>query len=130
MAATAIATEVVKSIASTIIAGVVQQIKDVVELEENLQLLQTDFTRMEVFLRYIDDRFQEQQRRLPEPVELCLTRMNDALTQAKQLIERAKDSDDGVSVAASSAARSSPQKLEIGRQDLASTFKIFNMTFQ
>jgi predicted adenine nucleotide alpha hydrolase (AANH) superfamily ATPase len=90
MAATDIATEVVKSIARTIIAGVVQQIKDVVELEENLQFLQTDFTRMEVFLRYIDDRFQEQQRRLPEPVELCLTRMNDALTQAKQLAERAK----------------------------------------
>lgn len=91
MALTGIATNVAADIASTIVAAVVQQIKDVVELEENIQLLiNTDFKRMEVFLRYIDKQFQEQQRRVPEPVELCLTRMNAALTQAKLLVDRVK----------------------------------------
>jgi hypothetical protein len=44
MDATGIATDMVKGIANAIIAAVIKQIKDVVELDQSLQLLNTDFS--------------------------------------------------------------------------------------
>jgi disease resistance protein RPS2 len=78
------------TVAGPIISVIIQKMKDMIEMEENLRDLNTEFTRMEVFLRHIENQFQEQQRALPEPVQNCLERMHDALRQANSLIVRAK----------------------------------------
>ena len=78
------------NVAGPIISVIIQKMKDMIEMEENLHDLNTEFSRMEVILRDIENRFQEQQRALPEPVQNCLERMHDALRQANSLIVRAK----------------------------------------
>eukprot|EP00253_Pinus_taeda_P001156 PITA_01156 len=87
--ATGIATDMAKGIASATIRAVIKQIKDVVELDQSLQLLNTDFGYMNSMLLDIDQQFQAQQRRLPVPIEASLTRMSDALNEGQQLISSA-----------------------------------------
>lgn len=77
------------AISATIVV-LVQTMKDVKELEGNLQILETDFSIMEAFLNDIRDQFQDQQRSIPGSIEICLKKMDDALGEAKHLIDRAK----------------------------------------
>nr|ADE77532.1 unknown [Picea sitchensis] len=71
-----IAIDIAKNIAGnvlpSVLTGVIQQIRNVVELEEKLQLLNTDFGAMNSLLLQI-----EQRRTLPQPIEECLTNMSD-----------------------------------------------------
>lgn len=60
------------------------------ELEGNLEILDTDFTSMESFLIDIRTQFQDHQKRLPRSVETCLKRMDNALREATDLMNRAK----------------------------------------
>jgi hypothetical protein len=83
------ATGIVTGIANAIIAAVIKQIKDVVELDQSLQLLNTDFGYMNSMLLYIDQQFQAQQRRLPGPIEVFLGSMSQQLNEGQQLINRA-----------------------------------------
>jgi hypothetical protein len=84
-----IATDIAKEIGTSVVAGVIQQVKNVVELEEKLNLLNTDFRPVKSLLLQIEQQFQDQQTRLPEAIEVCLTSMTDHLKEGQLLINRA-----------------------------------------
>nr|ABR16444.1 unknown [Picea sitchensis] len=87
---TGLASGVLTNVVTTaIISPILQQLKDVWELGKNLQLLNTEYDRMEESLRHIQNQFEVQQRQLPELVERCLGRIKDALVEANALIDRA-----------------------------------------
>jgi len=76
-------------VTNAIISPILQQLKDVWESGKNLQLLNTEYVRMDESLRHIQNQFEVQQRQLPELVERCLGRIKDALVEANDLIDRA-----------------------------------------
>lgn len=84
-----IVTQVAAESAKTIvIAPLIQLIDDVINLGKNREVLETDFSRMKNLLLAIGNYSQDQQKTLPKTVEDWLRKVEDALEEAKQLIDR------------------------------------------
>lgn len=82
-------TQVAAESANTIvIAPLIQLIDDVINLGKNREVLETDFSRMKNLLLAIGNYSQDQQKTLPKTVEDWLRKVEDALEEAKQLIDR------------------------------------------
>ena len=78
------------NVTRTIIVAIFQKLNDVTKFEENLQILDSDFSSIEGSLINIRNQFQDQQKRIPGPVEICLENINNVLGKARDLIDRAK----------------------------------------
>ena len=75
---------------SAVIARLVQHIDEAIELEENHKVLEGQLNRMKVLLGDISDQFEHQQQKPPQSLRNCLKRMEEAVVEAKELIDRSK----------------------------------------
>jgi len=82
-------TAIAKVLLPIVLPRVIEQIENVAGLEERLKLLKTDFGPVKALLQEINERFQEQQRRLTPAIEACLISMSDHLTKGDLLIKSA-----------------------------------------
>lgn len=79
---------------SAIIDVVINEMRGVVESEENLHILNvkaSEFRRMEEILEHNRKKLQDEHEKLPKPVgKCCLEALKDSVEEAKSLINRAK----------------------------------------
>jgi len=75
---------------SVIIAPLIQQIDDVIYMDENRLLLESQLRRAKDLLVDIRNEFEDQNRVSPDTVKPCLERMQHALDSGRNLMERSQ----------------------------------------
>lgn len=80
---------VATNVAGNIFPAIFQKFEDVRSLERNSEILETDFSTVQDMLNNIRNQFEAQQKMLEEPLKKWLTKMEKALGEAEDLINRA-----------------------------------------
>lgn len=72
-----------------IVTAIFQKLEDINELDKNGEILGTNFGLVQQMLNNIRNQFEDQQKRMEKPLETILTKMEKALQEAEDLINRA-----------------------------------------
>lgn len=72
-----------------IVTAIFQKLEDINKFDGNIEILGTNFSLVQHMLNNVRNQFEDQQKRMGKPLETILTKMEKALQEAEDLINRA-----------------------------------------